>query len=548
MNHRLQIATTLAWVTLVSPALAVGPFDDVFPMRGAPLEGPTPRADCGPGSREEGELQGRVPGDADAGFICNLKLLGTEGATGGFKVERYVDDAGHECAFYDTALVFPTNVPYASESTPGTAVLDMSDPRNPVRTDTLVTLAMQSPHESLLVNERRGLLAAVAGNPGTYPGVVDIYSVKQDCRHPELLSSTLTGFFGHESGFTTDGKTYWSTSLFTNTITAIDVSDPRAPRTLFTGNETSHGLSLSKDGNRAYLAALRGGLTILDVSEIQARKPNPQTSVVAKLTWPELTIPQNQEPVVIDGRPYLVETDEFATENPGGPIPVGNGPVVGAARIIDISNEREPSVISNIRLAVHEPENREAIAQDPGASSAGQGYAAHYCGVPRRVDPRIVACSMIASGLRVFDIRNPRRPREIGYFVAPDTAPGITQDGSNYAMSRPAFDLENREIWYSDANSGFYALRMPDSAWPFGRDQDCRARQAFTIRLPRRLASARVRLNGKAVKVKRSGGRLRVRVNLRGAAGRRHVLRIRGVARNGERVKLVRRYRTCKRP
>ena len=105
---------------------------------------------------------------------------------------------------------------------------------------------MQTPHESLLVNEKRGLLAAVAGNPGTYPGVVDLYGVKDDCRHPELLSSTLTGFFGHESGFTEDGLTFWSTSLFTNTITAIDVTHPRAPRTLYTGNYSSHGLSLSR--------------------------------------------------------------------------------------------------------------------------------------------------------------------------------------------------------------------------------------------------------------------------------------------------------------
>ncbi|HZI36737.1 MAG TPA: hypothetical protein VFF24_00420 [Acidimicrobiia bacterium] len=35
------------------------------------------------------------------------------------------------------------------------------------------------------------------------------------------------------------------------------------------------------------------------------------------------------------------------------------------------------------------------------------------------MDPGIVACSFIASGLRVFDIRDPQHPREIAYFNPP---------------------------------------------------------------------------------------------------------------------------------
>jgi LVIVD repeat-containing protein len=524
---------------------AGGPFAGVFATRGAPAPGPVPRADCGRGSRPEGDLQGRVPAGSDEGFICNLTLLGRAGETGGFKVERYVDRAGHECAYYDTALVFPTNAPYLAAQTPGTTVLDMSDPAMPKVTATLVTPAFQSPHESVLVNQRRGLLAAVMGNLATAPGIVDLYDVSKDCRRPELLSSTPTGFLGHESGFAPDGNTFWATSLFSGTITAIDVSDPRVPVTLWTGDYSSHGMSLSADGNRAYLAELNGGLTILDVSEIQARKADPQARVVSRLTWPELSIPQNHEPVTIGGKPYLVETDEFAVSEP--PIPEADGPVVGAARIISIADETAPKVVSNIRLAVHEPEHRQEISDDPGTSNPGQGYAAHYCGVPRRRDPRIAACSMIASGLRVFDIRNPRKPREIAYFVAPAKPSTVSPEGANYAMSRPTFDLAHREVWYSDGGTGFYALRLAKRVWPFGRSPGCRARQAFTIKLPERFRSARVTLDRRPLKVRRAGGRLRVRIDLRGGRGATHVLRIVARARNGERVKQVRRYRTCKR-
>ena len=66
--------------------------------------------------------------------------------------ERFVDKAGHQCAYYDQTLLFPVQA-FADKPTPGVAVLDMTDPAHPVRTATLVTPAMQTPHESVLVNQ-----------------------------------------------------------------------------------------------------------------------------------------------------------------------------------------------------------------------------------------------------------------------------------------------------------------------------------------------------------------------------------------------------------
>ena len=129
-----------------------------------------------------------------------------------------------------------------------------------------------------------------------------------------------------------------------------------------------------------------------------------------------MTIPQVAHPVTIDGKPYLVEVDEYSSGEDGSGVSA-NGPRVGAARIIDISDEKQPKVVSDIRLEVHQPEHRAAIAGDYGAQNPTQGYAGHYCNVPSRVDPGIMACSMILSGLRVFDIRDPAHPKEIAYFL-----------------------------------------------------------------------------------------------------------------------------------
>ncbi len=440
---------------------------------------PAPRAVCGPGSVPERGMQGRVAaadvaaGAVADGYRCNVEVVGTHGPSGGYKVERYVDRAGHECAFYDTTLLFPSNAANLVNGPTGVAVLDMSDPAKPVQTATLSTPAMQTPHESLLVNQRRGLVAAVAGNPIFGPGQVDVYDASQDCRTPVLKSSLPVGILGHESGFAPDGRTFYAASLGGGLLTAVDLTDPAAPRTLTTIQADTHALQISDDGNRAYLAATAGfprnevglpsdvnGLKVLDVSEIQSRQPVPQVRVLGSTTWSSVTIPQAAIPVTIGGKPYLVEMDEFSTDERGAI--AGNGPRVGAARIIDISDETKPRVISNIRLAVNQPANRAAVAGDPGATSTTGGYAGHYCNVPSRVDPGIVACSFLASGLRVFDIRDPRAPKEVAYFVAP-VPPG---GGANAAFSSPSFVRERNEVWYSDGNAGFYALRLTNGVWP----------------------------------------------------------------------------------
>src|SRR5690349_18706510 len=334
----------------------------------------TPRAVCGPGSRPEPGIQGRVPaGAADAGALhCNVDLVAHQGTSGGFKVLRYVDAAGHACAFYDTALLFPVNALKLDGSSLGVAVLDMSDPAHPVQTATLTDPAMMSPHESLNLNPRRGLLAAVLGNPSTYPGLVSIYDVSKDCRHPVLESSKPVARLGHESGFSPDGRTFYATGTAVESISAIDVTDPKQPHSIWQGAIVAHGMTLSDDGNRAYVADPTGGnMLILDTSQIQARAKDPQVREVSRLTWKSASIPQNAIPFTDHGKPYVLEFDEYTQGTTGA----GDKNAVGAARIIDISDERAPRVVSNIRLQVDQPPDHQAASGDPGATSPAQGYA-----------------------------------------------------------------------------------------------------------------------------------------------------------------------------
>ena len=441
---------------------------------------PIARAVCGPGSIPETGAQGRVTAadlKAGTGFRCNIEMLGHAGTLAGFRTHRYVDAAGHECAFYDSTPYLQTrpNDSFMDPHLTGTHVVSMARPNHPVFTDELRTPAMRSPHESLSLHAGRGLLAADLGNLVTGPGFVDIYDVKKDCRHPALLSSLPIGVLGHEGSFSPNGKTFWVSAgvgayakSSVGGFMAIDVSNPLVPRPLWTtALYAVHGFNLSSDGNTLYFGDLGAhrGLTVLDVSDIQARKLNPSVRQIGHLTWPTVSLPQTDIPVTIGGHPYLFEVDEFTHDT------ITNfftrqamtrpEDMVGAARIIDIANPRKPRVVSDIRLEVNQPDARSgAQSSDPGAGTA-TGYTAHYCAVPRAIEPGIVACSFILSGLRVFDIRDVQHPKEIAYFNPP------TKTGTPYcAMSAPAFVPDRKEIWYTDANYGFYSLRVTNGVWP----------------------------------------------------------------------------------
>jgi hypothetical protein len=406
-----------------------------------------PRARCGSGSKPEPGLQGevtdkdRASGRSTKEYTCNVQRLSAPLGEG----------AGLQAAYYKHCA-------YYGMIGQGTRVVDVRDPRKPKITTTLTSPAMLDPWESLKVHEGRGLLAAVEGS-GNGVLFFDVYDIKTDCTKPVLKASMPVNTIGHEGEWALDGLTYYATALSPGLLTAIDVADPAAPKIItvvpYTGLAYGHGLSTNKDGSRIYAvdpdafnALGRGqGLRILDATDIKKRVPGAQPKVVGSLYWLDGGGAQHTIPVTYHGKQHVIYVDELG---------------YGAARILDVSHERQPRIVSYLRTEIQLSQNRAKADAQEGASPSF-AYNDHYCNVDRLADPTVLGCSSRASGLRIFDIRDPLRPKEIAYYNAGGTSAG----NSGSMTAQVHFVPERGEVWSTDGGKGFFVLKFTNGAWPF---------------------------------------------------------------------------------
>jgi hypothetical protein len=471
---------------------------DRFPNGETPatFQGPVAQAKCGRGSNpESSDVQGSVPvadresGRSSQGYWCNLELVGRYGPDdlqpfegAGWQLGRY----GH-CAYYSQRIVNPTSG--ATHQRPGTVVVDVSDPTDPKFSANIATLGMLDPWENLKVSQQRGILVGASVIDGTGVGYMGIYDVRGDCVDPKKLFDGRAAWVTHEGNLSSDGTTYYTGGMQPGIVSAVDISDPTSPRllTTFFAKYSIHGYSTSPDGKRLFIShvnddwqytlnvggsgwragapgeesLLRGnGIGIYDVSEIQERKPDPKVRLIAALEYQDGQMGQHSLSFVKEGVPYVVHVSE-----------AGHGGV----RIIDISDERNPEVISKLKTEIMMPEHHDrAVAETKrlGKESGGDlpfGYNIHYCNLDQGIEPTMLACSAFESGLRLFDIRDLRDPKELGYYNP--GGDGTRMPGgwcgvySGYAPAMPQFEPTLKHIWFTDQCRGLYVVKPANGTW-----------------------------------------------------------------------------------
>jgi hypothetical protein len=459
-----------------------------------------PRASCRKGDKTESGLQGETTqAEVDSGanlkgFNCSADVVGqVQGEGASWQLAAWKN-----CAYYDQA-----NNPSGLKQ-PGTVVVDVSNPSQPVITDHLTDVSMLDPWESLKVNTKRQLLGG-AQQPG--PGL-SIYDISGDCRHPVLKSSVnLPGSRGHAGQFAPDGNTYYVTTIINNpSIVAVDTTDVTAPKVIMTYTPPStispifHDLEFSSDGNIAYQTVIGGfgsqasgtnGLAILDVSDIQQRRANPTIRILGQVTWDDGSlISQNALPVKIAGKQYVLFTDEVGVQFQGTSAAqaacAAGKSMNGFPRLIDVSNPATPTVAGKLQIEMADPAKCSAVLSSirttgsNGAFGAGNplfGHSCHYCNVDDADNGTVAACSCFSAGMRFFDIRNPASPKEIGYYKPPAQGTKVLPGsqyflfaGSGYshpvdwAPAKPSFPKDrgasSGDIWATFQDNGFTVIHL----------------------------------------------------------------------------------------
>src|SRR6185295_11928344 len=149
------------------------------------------------------------------------------------------------------------------------------------------------------------------------------------------------------------------------------------------------------------------------------------------------------------------------------------------ARIIDISDEKKPKVVSNLMLETHDPANCAKVVPDPTGETSFT-YGSHYCSVDNHHKATTLACGYFNSGIRVFDIRDPFRPREIAYYNPAGTTTAsaganharvggwFTQPGGpDWCNAQVHMDAEQGTLWTTCQDNGLLSLKFTHNAWPF---------------------------------------------------------------------------------
>ena len=514
MRNLLATPLKAAFVALCCAGLASAgkPGSDAGPV---PLTVPKPVA-CGPNDKPETALQGQVPAAMRAagfkGFNCNLELVGQfKGNGANWQTTQFKQEVAggvRHCGYHGTAsprLSQPGRTQF------GVPVLDLTDKRNPAPTAYLTTVSMLDPWESLKVNERRQLLAADNAQDGGFGNggpEIDVYDLSHDCRNPQLLASVPVGtgadgglvapVWGHEGSWAPDGLTYYGGDLRFAQYYAVDTTDPTRPKLLSTwrpGIANVHGLSISDNGKRGYVVILgfgagltdpnvpaTNGLQIYDLTEIQERRPNPQARLISSLLWKDGSGAQHTINVKIKGKPYVVFVDEagsggFASAAQNAAACAAGMPPYPMARIIDIADEKNPKIVSRLMLETHDPANCPKVSPDVVGLTTFT-YGSHYCSVDNRNNATTLACGYFNSGIRVFDIRDPVRPKEIAYYnPAGTTTPtagsnhnrpgGWVAGGPDWCAAQVHLDKESGTLWSTCQDNGVLVLKFREGVWPF---------------------------------------------------------------------------------
>ena len=330
----------------------------------------------------------------------------------------------------------------------GTSVIDVRDPEKPTLVTQIPVPSYTHSHKVQIVDDILLVNYEQYGTGGQGQTGLKTFDVSNP-REPRELS------FYHMPGRGTHRPTYWQNPYAYVSgsdegwdhqfLITIDMTDPTqikevgrwwVPGQHVAGGErpdwVEQGLSYHLHhaiarGDRLYCGYWDAGFFILDNSD----PSSPQ--MLSHLQWSPDESGETHSPVPMPGRDVLVLTDECVRNECDD--------IVKQVRLIDISDDRNPKVLSTLPI----PEG--------SFCERGGRFGPHnvHEGRPGTLqDGNTVYLTYFNAGVRVYDISDASKPREIAYFI-PEAPQGrrtiqlndilVAADGLIYASDRFAGGL-----------------------------------------------------------------------------------------------------------
>ena len=357
----------------------------------------------------------------------------------------------------------------------GWSVLDVTDPAAPeLRTfvpgpENTWTIQIQVADGKMITGLER--IAPGWGGSDAPPAAEGFYIFDvSDPFQPKQIGHFETGSTGTHRNFYDGGNRVHAAAgasgLTGKIYRSIDISDPGKPREVgrFSLPEqreaTSGGLKFSChgpvhiEGDRAYLSYGDGGGVMLDVADMA------QPKMISQIAFRGITATQGIHTYLpLPRRKIALINDEAIREN--------GDENLNLAGIVDIGEEKRPRMLSLFPLPAPPPESelRNFYEKAGRFGPHNHHHSNHQACLEDRDD--VAYLTYFNAGLRVYDIRDARQPKEIGYFIPADPLVRIgTKPSRLVAQSEDVLVDRRGFIYLSDKNHGIHILRL-QHVWPY---------------------------------------------------------------------------------
>jgi hypothetical protein len=243
----------------------------------------------------------------------------------------------------------------------------------------------------------------------------------------------------------------------------VDISDPTKPREVSgfwlpeqpegarkTGARLSCHGPPHVEGDRAYLPYGEGGAIIVDISDYS------HPCLVSQLMFRGISNHHGIHTFLpLPRRRLALVNDEAINEN--------GEERLNLAGIVDLHNEKEPRLVSLFPQPTPPPGTPFKNFFDKGGRFGphNQHHPNHQPCLEDRDDVAYLA--YFNAGLRVYDIRDPRTPKEIAYFIPPDPRERIgTKPSRLVAQTEDVLADRRGCIYISQKNQGIYILKLKE--------------------------------------------------------------------------------------